>query len=568
MTTLEQLGTVIDTDVLIVGGGVGGLAAAVAAKEKAPDAEVLVVERATSGWAGQANKGAGIWWYLAPEDDVDTFVDYHVKKIGIYLEDQELLAEFGAQSLDTLERMDGWTSRFQRREDGQFIHKRFKPDLPWSLTGADLDFMQPLRLRARKLGVRFVDKTSIVDLLTDGGRVAGAVGFSLLDGSCLVVKAKSVVIATGGQSYRLFGMWSCQRGDGLGMAWRAGAEMRNAEWGPFLQLAGKKGKEPVIGAEDALYNAWGEKLSRRFGDDVKPDVFAEVGVTWYQEMLAGNGPLLTFHPENWMLHNTSEDVEGGTVWDRPHAVKFWRTLLDKVISADVPGPFLEVFPAVLGELSPIKVDHQMATTVPGLHACGNSCYNGSNLPGAVPASPGRMRGAGLYGATWMGIRAGEAAVGYAGAAAEPQIDAAQAEALRAEMLAPLGRSDGVAAMDLVHAVQEAINPLGYSVYKSEERMNEALQMVLAVKERLPQVAAADPHHLVSCNDARNMALSAELFYRTALTRKESRGWFIREDYPERDDATWLKWINAAPADGGEMRIWTEDVPIDEYPVKP
>ena len=112
--------------------------------------------------------------------------------------------------------------------------------------------------------MEFVDKTSIADLLTDGGRVAGAIGFSLLDGSCLVVQAKSVIIATGGQSYRLFGMWSCQRGDGLGMAWRAGAEMRNAEWGPFLQLAGKKGKEPVIGAEDALYNAWGEKLSKTF----------------------------------------------------------------------------------------------------------------------------------------------------------------------------------------------------------------------------------------------------------------------------------------------------------------
>ena len=80
----------------------------------------------------------------------------------------------------------------------------------------------------------------------------------------------------------------------------------------------------------------------------------------------------------------------------------------------------------------------MATTVPGLYACGNACYNGSGLPGAVPASPGRMRGAGLYGATWMGIRAGEAAAGYAGAAAEPQVDAAQAEALAREMLAPLG----------------------------------------------------------------------------------------------------------------------------------
>ena len=77
-------------------------------------------------------------------------------------------------------------------------------------------------------------------------------------------------------------------------------------------------------------------------------------------------------------------------------------------------------------------------------------------------------------------------------------------------------------------------------------MTEALGMVLDVKERLPQVAATDPHYLVAAHDARNMALSAELFYRTALTRKESRGWFIREDYPERDDAEWLKWVNAEP----------------------
>ena len=99
-------------------------------------------------------------------------------------------------------------------------------------------------------------------------------------------------------------------------------------------------------------------------------------------------------------------------------------------------------------------------------------------------------------------------------------------------------------MDLVRGIQDAVNPVGYSIYKSEERMTEALGMVLDVKERLPQVTATDPHYLVAAHDARNMALSAELFYRTALTRKESRGWFIREDYPERDDAEWLKWVCA------------------------
>ena len=75
MTALEQLGRVESADILVIGGGIGGLAAATAAKEKNPDADVLVVEKASTGWAGQANKGAGIWWYLAPEDDVDAFVE-------------------------------------------------------------------------------------------------------------------------------------------------------------------------------------------------------------------------------------------------------------------------------------------------------------------------------------------------------------------------------------------------------------------------------------------------------------------------------------------------------------
>ncbi len=223
MTALEELGRVESADILVIGGGVGGLAAATAAKEKNPDADVLVVERASTGWAGQANKGAGIWWYLAPEDDVDAFVKFHVEHIGHYIEDQDLLADFGRESLAILERVDGWTGRLQRREDGEIIHKRFKPFLPWSLTGMDLDFMRPLKRHARKLGVRFIDKTSLTDLLTDGGRVAGAVGFDLLDGSPIVIKAPAAIIATGGQSYRIMGMWSCQRGDGLGMAWRAGA---------------------------------------------------------------------------------------------------------------------------------------------------------------------------------------------------------------------------------------------------------------------------------------------------------------------------------------------------------
>jgi succinate dehydrogenase/fumarate reductase flavoprotein subunit len=64
-----------------------------------------------------------------------------------------------------------------------------------------------------------------------------------------------------------------------------------------------------------------------------------------------------------------------------------------------------------------------------------------------------------------------------------------------------------------------------------------------------------------------MVFSAEMQFKGASMRKESRGWFLREDYPQTDDANWLKWI-VVENDNGEMKFSTEDVPIDDYPVKP
>ena len=341
--------------------------------------------------------------------------------------------------------------------------------------------------------------------------------------------------------------------------------MRNAEWGPFAQLAGIRGKEPLIGAEDALYNAWHEKLSPTFRGEFEADVCGMTSAVWYQQMVAGNGPLVTFHPENWMLANTTEDVEGGTVWDRPEAVKFWT-------DADRPG-------------ARRRRAGRVPRGVPG------GARRALADPGRPPdgdhgARPLRLRQRLLQRLRASGRRAGLARAHARGGALRrhlhghprrrgggvrrpppPQVDAAQAEALVRDALAPLERADGVPAMDLVRGIQDAVNPVGYSIYKSEERMTEALGMVLDVKERLPQVTAKDPHYLVAAHDARNMALSAELFYRTALTRKESRGWFIREDYPERDDAEWLKWVCAEP-DGDGVRIWTEDVPVADYQFQP
>ena len=98
-------------------------------------------------------------------------------------------------------------------------------------------------------------------------------------------------------------------------------------------------------------------------------------------------------------------------------------------------------------------------------------------------------------------------------------------------------------------------------------MDEALAKVLALKEQLPALAATDPHLLAACHEAEAMVLCAEMFYRSSLARKESRGWHLREDFPKRDDANFLKWIELRDA-GGEMRVSLEDVPVADFPLKP
>jgi succinate dehydrogenase/fumarate reductase flavoprotein subunit len=64
-----------------------------------------------------------------------------------------------------------------------------------------------------------------------------------------------------------------------------------------------------------------------------------------------------------------------------------------------------------------------------------------------------------------------------------------------------------------------------------------------------------------------MTLCAEMFHRASLERKESRGWFVREDYPEMDNKNWLKWITIRDKDG-EMSLSAERIPIERYPVQP
>ena len=544
----------IVTDVLVIGGGIAGLTAAVSIKERAPETDVLIVEKQTSGYSGKANKGGGVLQYFdLSKVDPMQFVAFHANNVGCFLGDQELMAKYVSMNNIMLDKLVEWDAKLPKKEDGSW---NVIPTGPMtSMIGIDIDVTLKVRQTAERLGVKIMDKTAISDLLTADGKIAGATGFSILDGKFYTFGAKAVVLASGSQNYRIGPMWSNGRGDGIAAAYRAGAELRNPEFGNFAQLVKIRSHSEVVFGENFMYNDKGEHVTKNFREHRESDISSTAIREWYQQMQAGSpihlriekGPKLT------------------DMFDRPYGAKFWH--LNHERPAAVDGDDMEVCPMLIGEQSPLKVGHDMQTTIPGLFAIGDVSYCGSAAPGAVPAPPGRNRGSGILNAVFAGILCADGAAALGKSDKLEAIDEAQVRRSAERIYAPLERTDGVGAKDVIREVQRAVGPMENSVFMSGDRIKKALEYVDKAAELSKTLKASDFHDLISCHEAEAIVLSAQMLFLAAQMRKESRGWFLREDYPDMDNENWLKWIIVKNVDG-EMVFETEDVPYEKWPIKP
>ncbi len=580
MAELTSLGKVIDLDVLVVGHGCAGLVAAITAKETNPKLRVMAVDKGSLGFGGKANKGGGHCAFI-PEGAEETYVEYHTRNLGDYLNDQDLLRAYANSTRDVLADVERWGAPIFGKAQPFNAHRM----IPWKVVTVDLDFMQHHARTAKSLGVEFMDKISVVDLLTDRGRIAGAIGFSLLDGQVYVYRAPAVVLANGCQNWRIMKMWSSGRGDGIAAAYRAGAKMRSAEFGSFIGMTSVEHNHISYGSEEALFDAKGQSItefSRPFSKD-NPSLGVLGGVDlggnhslfMYWDVKAGNGPIYedkskNHFPDSPVGRNLApEKGRADEMWFRPVAHEFWHTLWDKKQKGyrEPDNPLKEVVPGLIGEFSPLWVDHGMACSIPGLFAAGDIAGNGASHFGAVPSPPGRNRGTGMMAAWFMARIAGPSAAAYAASNAAADVDAAQAEHLRDEMFAPLRRHEGLTVNDMVWQIRCLMQTIKYTAWKHDDRLNEALQATLALKARLPALVAPDWHYVSNANECRSMLLASEMFFRACLARKESRGWFVREDYKQRDDRNWLKWIFLQQR-GDDMAVSYQDVPMERYKYRP
>ncbi len=565
MANNEAANEIISTDVLIIGGGIGGLVTAVKAKEADPAVDILVVEKQTAGWAGKATKIGGILAFLEPEKNAGKFLDFQVRTSGLYLNDQDLLLKYVQSSHKAIEDLDTWGVKFARTPDGKILSfpNNFAPEL--SMTFVDIDLMLRIRSKAHQLGVKFLDKIHVVDLLKQDSTVVGAVGFGIVTGEYFVFKAKATVLANGSCGYKVRRFWVAGTGDGIAAAYRAGAEMRNAEYGNLYGHTVYQDTDGGMVGHQFLVNSKGENLAQKYLPDSGPTgVFLPVplAVGLEKEVAEGRGPIRFAPPP----------ARGGGYpkMDLPRLNDWSQRMAEKEAKYGLPpGSEREISIPLHGETSCVKVDHEMRTSLKGLWAIGDTSYAGSAVAGAVCSPPGITPGAGILFAVISGTWAGPSAVRYVAETQSRHTTSASSEiqGFKQRIFKPLERSTGVLPGDVINSLQEITAPIKYNLRRSKARLEEALKVLENLKGRLPELQAKDLHYLSKCHEVASMVLCAELTYRAALKREESRGSHYREDFPQRDDKQWLKWVIITNRNG-EMNLTTQPVPVATYQVQP
>ena len=216
-----------------------------------------------------------------------------------------------------------------------------------------------------------------------------------------------------------------------------------------------------------------------------------------------------------------------------------------------------------GRMGSVRADLDCRSTeLQGLWAAGDTIISGCALNGAMSANA-----YGRWGLPFAYVSALLAAKDIANATpGRPKPKAnKEEERLRERIFAPMAsKSKEFEPWDAILKVQQVVIPIKYNLIREEKRLMEGLKMIEEVrKEVLPRVKAESPHDLLRYHEAESIALCAEMTFRAALYRTESRGSHYRQDFPEMDDRNWLKWTIIQKKDGETMALSTEQVPGGE-----
>ncbi|MBI2954751.1 MAG: FAD-binding protein [Chloroflexi bacterium] len=548
MSRLQDLGEIIDADVLIVGGGLAGLAAAIAAKDDTNT--VVVVEKGFTGKAGYAKMALGMILALLPGEDLVAGIE-DLKRAHDGMLDSRTAEHLLANSFECVRDLERWGINFLKDGDAYTTvparGARYLKNIVPEEGGQGI--LHVLWKQALHRGVQMQNRVCVADLVTDGSAVVGAVGVNPQDGTFKIFRAPSVLLATNTIGFRGHRAFVDMVGDGPAMAYRAGARLANAEFNIVNSAPADRHFEGVgvaahFGA--VFRNARGEAFMAKYEPELKDE--ADVGAiakAFALETRAGNGPFI--------FDFTAVDKEklerwhrsGSSNWESVHN----RRLAEYNIVTDTPE-WMNAFGYTLGS---VKTDFDGAGSVPGLFAagkgrtCGIALLTGWSF--CICLVEGRQ----------AGTNARRSAAEKAGRQAQP--DAATVAELKANLFAPLSREKPLSADEVTRRIQEVVFAYDVSVLKHKDRLSRALDEIQRLRdESVPRMGARDLHDLVKLRETENIVLNAEMMLRASLVREESRLGHFREDFPNRDDVAWRKWVIVEKDDVGEMRLSTEQIP--------
>jgi fumarate reductase flavoprotein subunit len=569
----------VSHDVVIIGGGGAGLRAAIAVAEAYPRLSVAIVSKVYPMRSHTVSAEGGAAAVIATGDTLDEHA-YDTISGGDWLSDQDAVEAFITEAPEELLRLEHWGCPWSREPDGHIAVRAFggmKKKRTWfaaDKTGFHLLhtlFQTSLKYEA----VTRYDEWFVTKLLVEDGRVQGVVAIELATGRIETITAKAIILATGGcgRVYPFTTNASIKTGDGMALAYRVGAPLKDME---FVQYHPTGLPFTGILITEAARAEGGWLLNKD-------------GYRYLQDYNLGKpepGPVLRsmeLGPRDRLSQAFVHEAEKGRTIDTPYGnvvhldlrhlgaalidakLPFVRELCLKYQNIDPVTELVPVRPVVHYMMGGVHTDIDGATTVPGLYAAGEvACVsiNGAN----------RLGSNSLPELLVFGARAGRAAAEYAVAADAPRGSVLlQAEDERRRIEHDLlDRTDGrerIATLrDQMHQAMEE----GAGIYRSAESLAKAADTLNELRERYDSLGIDDHSRtfnteLITALELSHLLDIADCILASAAQREESRGAHQRLDFPMRNDERFLAHSLAERGPDGACQVSYLPVTITRWP---
>lgn len=510
----------LSTDVLVIGGGLAGTWAAVAAAREG--AQVVLADKGHCGTSGvTATAGPGHWW-VPPEGREGAVAERLKRSLG--LGDPDWMRRILDLTWTSLPTLRGYYD-FSVDDEGRPFYR--------GLRGPE--YMRAMRRLALDQGVRILDHHPALELLRHGdGAIAGAAGLALRGERPWTIRAGAVVLATGGCAFasRLLGS-AVNTGDGLLMGVEAGADLSGMEFSNYYTpaMAGTNMARSMAYSFARWFDADDRELDIPNGPDITPHLA--------RALMAG--PLFC------RLDRVPEDIRRVMPQVQPNFVlPFDRKGIDAY------GERFEVTLHAEGTVRGIGglrvTDEACQTQVPGLFAAGDAASR-ERVTGAISGGGAVNSSWALSSGQWAGAGAARLALGR-GVRADDLAVATGRTGLRP------GRAERpVDLKAAVQTVRDELNDYERNIFRRGPALAESVVRLDAVWSDLAAHARGDGRGALRTREAAALVAAGRWSKASALARRESRGMHRREDAPGPDPR-----LAARQRSGGMDPVWTEFEP--------